>query len=224
MAKKAPRAPARRDAALSQERIVGAAIELLDEQGEEGLTFRALATRLATGSGAIYWHVTNKSELLVVATNAVVARTLSDRLPSSSPRKAIRDVAVCVFEIVDAHPWLGAQLWRAPSPTAMLQIFERIGRQVQALGVRGSAQFTSVSALVSYILGVSVQNAESRRTFEPSADRAEFLAKEATRWKELDPEEYSFTRSVATQLRKHDDRTEFLAGIDLILAGIGASK
>jgi len=40
----------------------------------------------------------------------------------------------------------------------------------------------------------------------------------------LDPEEYSFTRSVATQLRKHDDRTEFLAGIELILAGIGASK
>jgi hypothetical protein len=34
---------------------------------------------------------------------------------------------------------------------------------------------------------------------------------------------YPFTRSVAAQLRAHDDREEFLAGIDLILAGITAS-
>jgi hypothetical protein len=41
--------------------------------------------------------------------------------------------------------------------------------------------------------------------------------------KELDAHEYPFTRNVAAQLREHDDRAEFLAGIDLILAGIAAS-
>jgi hypothetical protein len=39
----------------------------------------------------------------------------------------------------------------------------------------------------------------------------------------LDPREYAFTRTVAGQLRVHDDRAEFLAGIDLILAGVMAS-
>ena len=29
---------------------------------------------------------------------------------------------------------------------------------------------------------------------------------------------------VATQLREHDDREQFLAGIDLILAGIGTVR
>jgi hypothetical protein len=39
-------------------------------------------------------------------------------------------------------------------------------------------------------------------------------------WSQLDPGEYPFTRSVTGQLRAHDDRMDFLAGIDLILGGL----
>lgn len=220
---KAKRAPERREDGLSRERIVDTAIELLDTQGEDGLTFRALATRLSTGPGAIYWHITNKSELLVAATDAVVARALTGVSAHSTPNRAIRNIAVNVFEAVDAHPWMGAQLAWNPQPTAMLQIFERIGRQLQALGVRGRAQFTAATVLVSYIIGESRENAANGRAYEPPPDRAEFLETVAAAWKALDPHEYPFTRNVADQLRAHDDRAEFLAGIDLILAGIGAS-
>ncbi|HEY0255414.1 MAG TPA: TetR family transcriptional regulator, partial [Kofleriaceae bacterium] len=73
----AKRKPERREDALSRDRIVDAAIELLDEAGETGLTFRALAARLATGPGAIYWHVADKTALLVAACDAIVARTMT---------------------------------------------------------------------------------------------------------------------------------------------------
>lgn len=221
---KSSRGPERRDEALSRDRIVDAAIALLDSEGEAGLTFRALAARLATGAGAIYWHIANKRELLVAASDAVVARAMAGVAAHATPRKTLRGIAMGVFEAIDAHPWVAAQLSRAPWQTAMLQIFERIGRQVQALGVPDGAQFTAASALVSYILGVSEQNAANGRMFEPAVDRADFLAAESARWKELDAHEYPFTRKVATQLRKHDDRAEFLAGIDLILAGIARSR
>jgi AcrR family transcriptional regulator len=211
------------DEALSRERIVGAAIELLDAAGEKGLTFRALATRLATGPGAIYWHIANKSELLVAACDSVVTRALGEAL-AGTPQEAIRRVAVVVFEVIDAHPWVGPQLSRVPWETAMLQIFERIGRHIQALGVAHGAQFTSASALSSYIIGVSVQNAANGRVFEPPVDRADFLEAVSARWEKLDAHEYPFTRNVAAaQLRDHDDLAEFLAGIELILAGITAS-
>jgi hypothetical protein len=42
----------------------------------------------------------------------------------------------------------------------------------------------------------------------------------AAQWAQLDPAEYPFVLQVATQLPEHDDREQFLAGIDLILAGI----
>lgn len=221
---KATRSAERREEPLSHERIVDAAIELLDDEGENGLTFRALATRLSTGPGAIYWHIASKSELLVAASDVVVARAIGEGKSRGKPRQAIRALAVSVFALIDAHPWVGAQLTRAPWETAMLQIFERIGRQVQAMGVRGGARFTSASAILSYIIGVSVQNAVNGRLLEPPVDRADVLETVATRWKQLDAREYPFTRKVAAQLRAHDDTAELLAGIDLILAGVAASR
>ena len=147
----------RRDDALSRDRIVEAAIALLDAQGEDGLTFRALATRLATGAGAI---------------------------------------------------------------------FESTGRAVEALGVSGHSRFTATATLVSYIIGVSVQNSAAsqfaQRELAPTTNRADFLEATAERWKQLDATEYPFTRKVAAELPGHDDRKEYLAGIDMILRGISA--
>lgn len=221
---KASRSPEKREEALSRERIVGAAIELLDREGEQGLTFRALASHLATGAGAIYWHIANKTELLVAATDEIVVRALDEAPGSVTPSNAIRRIALGVFDAVDAHPWIGAQLSRSPWEAATMQIFERIGRQIQALGARRNAQFTAAFALVSYIIGVSVQNAAQGRAVEPGTDRATYLAAESARWKALDAQEYPFVRSLAPQLAKHDDRAEFRAGIDLFLAGITGAR
>jgi len=50
--------------ALSKERIVAAALAVLDEGGLDGLTLRAVATRLGVQAPALYWHVKNKQDLL----------------------------------------------------------------------------------------------------------------------------------------------------------------
>ena len=51
-------------------------------------------------------------------------------------------------------------------------------------------------------------------------DRSAFLATVAARFAQLDPAKFPFVRQAATQLGEHDDREQFLAGIDLILTGI----
>ncbi len=76
----------RRADALSKERIVEAAIEILDAEGEGALTFRALATRLATGSGAIYWRVVDKQDLLGAATDHIIAGAVAKAERGSKPR------------------------------------------------------------------------------------------------------------------------------------------
>jgi AcrR family transcriptional regulator len=218
------RRPERREKPLSRERIVEAAIELLDTAGEGGLTFRALAERLTTGPGAIYWHVTGKDELLSAATDAVVADTTTADTADTTPQEAIRTLALGVFDAIDAHPWVGTQLARTPERSPMLRVFEHLGRQVQALGVPHTAQFTAASALLNYVLGVGGQNAANARGHETGATRTELLTNVSAVWASLDPDEYAFTRNVADQLRDHDDRAEFLAGIDLILTGISALR
>lgn len=223
MATKSRRTDRRTDA-LSKERIVGAAIEILDTEGENALTFRALTARLATGSGAIYYHVANKGDLLAATTNSVIARAMTEVVSVAEPREAIRAIALGVFDAIDAHPWVGAQLSREPWHSAMLQIFESVGEQLQALGVPGRAQFDCASALVNYILGLAGQYAAGARLQAPETDRSAFLAVFAAEWAQLAPAEYPFMRQVATQLRDHDDREQFLAGIDLILTGIASVR
>jgi hypothetical protein len=80
---------------------------------------------------------------------------------------------------------------------------------------------------VSYILGVGSQNAANAvtaRAHLSDTNRAEFLAAMAAAWAALDADAYAFTRAMAGPLRDHDDRAEFLAGIDLIVAGIAAPR
>jgi AcrR family transcriptional regulator len=219
MATKAKRAERRTDP-LSKERIVAAAIEILDADGESALTFRALAARLATGSGAIYWHVASKNDLLTAATDDVITRVMTEVTSGAEPPETIRAIALGVFDAIDAHPWVGTQLSREPWQPAILQILEGAGGQLQALGIPERAQFDCASALVNYLLGLAGQYAAGARLLPRETDRTAFLATVAAQWAQLDPAQYPFVHQVATQLPGHDDREQFLAGIDLILAGI----
>jgi hypothetical protein len=119
---------------------------------------------------------------------------------------------------------VGTQLSREPWQPAILQILEGVGGQLQALGVPGRAQFDCASALVNYILGLAGQYAAGARLIPRDTDRTAFLATVAAQWAQLDPAEYPFVHQVATQLPGHDDREQFLAGINLILTGITTAR
>jgi len=216
---------ARRDDSLSRERIIDAAIAILDQHGERGLTFQVLSAHLTTGPGAIYGHIANKADLLTAACDAIVARAVADaaNAPGATPQAAIRTLALAIFDAMDAHPWAGAALIQAGGKMPVVRILESVGRQLGALGVPEAARWAGVCALVNYILGVSGQNAaNAQRARTEGADRGAFLAAVSAEWSQLDAVQFAFTRSVAGQLLAHDDRDDFLAGVDLLLRGLAA--
>jgi AcrR family transcriptional regulator len=220
MATKSQRAP-RRTEALSRDVIIKAATEMLDAGGEDALTLRALTVRLTTGYGAIYHHLADRNDLLAAATDHVIAGIVTDLVADAEPRQALRAVALGLFDAIVAHPWVGAQLTREPLRPALLDIYESVSQQLQALDVPQQALSDSGGVLVNYILGVAGQNAANARALANSKlDRSTFLATVAEQWARLDPARYPSLRRAGTQLREHDDREQFLAGIDLILAGI----
>ena len=222
MTEKLPRR-ARRDDALSRERIIDAAISLLDSGGEAALTFRALSERLATGPGAIYGHIADKHDLLVAACDAVVSRTVELGMTGVAPRAAIRAVALALFDAMDAHPWIGSALTWTAGQLTMVRVIECIGQQLRALGVPPQKHWATVSALLNFILGVGGQNAANAQAARTrGADRGDVLGAVADAWSALDAAQYPFVRSVAVQMRAHDDRADFLFGIDLILQGVSA--
>ena len=220
MTEKSPRRP-RRDDALSRERIIAASIELLDSGGEAALTFRALSDKLATGPGAIYGHIANKHDLLAAACDAIVSRTVDLGAAGAAPAQTVRTVALAMFDAMDDHPWIGAALTWTAGQLTMVRIIECLGQQVRALGVAPEKHWATLSALLNFILGVGGQNAANAQAARArGAERAEVLGAVADHWSQLDAQAYPFVRSVAAQMSAHDDRADFLVGIDLILQGM----
>lgn len=215
----------RRQDSLTRQRVVDASIAILDEDGEKGLTFQVLAKRLQTGAGAIYWHVENKSDLIVAACDAVIVNVIEASSASRTPDEEIRALSLALFDAMDARPWVGSALTQAPGSMPTLRILDYLGRQVRALGVRGEDEWTVVAAILSYVLGVGAQNAANADTARiRHLERTTFLEEMAGQWKALDPVAFPFVQSVAAKMPGHDDRADFLTGIDLLLEGIAVRK
>ena len=64
--------------------IVSAAIEVLDENGLDGLSLRAIAARLGVQQPALYHHVASKADLLAAVGDEVLDRGT----PTASRRTA----------------------------------------------------------------------------------------------------------------------------------------
>lgn len=95
---------------------------------------------------------------------------------------------------------------------------------VTGLDAPASSWFTATSALMHYVLGAAGQNAanhERAGSLGPGIDRGTSIEIVTQAWQQLSPEDCPFTRAVANQGLEHDYRAQFLAGIDLIIAGVG---
>jgi AcrR family transcriptional regulator len=93
-------------AGLTKAAIVQAALGLLDEAGMDGLTVRALASRLGVQAPALYWHVRSKQALLdEMATQ--IWRQIGDvmaGLPADLPwREVLRTYAATVRQELLGH-------------------------------------------------------------------------------------------------------------------------
>lgn len=226
----------RRRASHSMESVLTEAVALLDESGEQALTFRALADRLGGGVASIYWYVASKDELLDRASDYVLGDVLadaagtlsrsvrrSDRGPVDAPLGDLRAIAVTLFDAIVERPWLAAYLMRdiAVQPNAM-RLYELMGRQLLRLPITPREAFNAVSAVIGFAVGTAADLGQ--KTPEPvmsgEMGRDEYLARYADQWRALDPDEFPFVHHIVDEFARHDDAEQFRAGLDLLLAGL----
>ena len=57
---------------LTRERITEAALAILAEYGLADVSMRRVATSLSVAPGALYWHISNKQELIATMAEEIV--------------------------------------------------------------------------------------------------------------------------------------------------------
>lgn len=219
-------APARRRASHSLETVVEAAVALLDEDGEAALTFRALAARLGGGVGSIYWYVDGKDELLERAADHVMGEVLAATdglMDGPDPIETMRQLSVALYDEMLRRPWLSVFLMRNTGvQTNTLRMFDRLGQQAMRLDLTPKQQMEATMTLLGYVVGLAIDMAQPppQEFVDSGLAPDEFLRMYADRWRALDPEEFPFLQRTADEFEKHDDSEVFLAGLDLLLAGL----
>ena len=201
------------------------AVALLDEAGDSALTFRALAARLGGGVASIYWYVSSKDELLDRAADFVMDQVLdaTDDIESDDPIDDLRSTAIALFESVADRPWLGAYFMRnTDTQPNSLRYYERVGQHVLRLGLDPLATFHAASAVIGYVIGIAADLGQQPpdEIVDGSTSREEYFARTVAEWNELDPDEWPFLHAIVDVFENHDDTDQFVAGLDLLLAGL----
>jgi len=208
------------------EAVLTAAVALLDEAGQSALTFRALASRLGTGVGTIYWYVSNKDELFDRATDHAVGGILTaveELQESDDPIADLRAMAVVLFDAMMDRPWLAAYFMRNTDVQGhSLRLYDKLGRQTLRLDLTPRQRFHAVSAITGVVVGTAADlGAElPQELLDGDVDRVEYLSRYAETWRSLDAADFPFVHEIADEFAEHDDREQFLAALDLTLAGL----
>ncbi len=180
---------------LTSVRIVDAALELLDEEGLEGLNMRALGERLGSAATAVYWHVGSKENLVALAGDRAWHEIQLPDPNAMGWRKAAESMATELFAMLGRHPWLvqafGAFVVFGPGKARFddhgLAVYEAAGFTPARASQAATSVFTFV---VGNALGPAASSSfqrklerdpEAKERFRESMAKAEEVAKEFPR-------------------------------------------
>src|SRR6478736_4005895 len=141
--------------ALSRERILGAALELVDEQGIDALSMRKLGQSLGYEAMSLYNHVANKDDLLNGILDLVLAEMEPPDPDGGLPR--IRASAISAHEALKRHPWAATMLMSAAGiRPARIQYMEALLASLRGAGLSAENTYHAYHVLDAHIIGFSL--------------------------------------------------------------------
>jgi AcrR family transcriptional regulator len=136
---------------LSRERIVDAAIRIIDRDGIEGLSMRALGRECEVEAMSLYRYVANKDELLDAVQEGIVAQM---QLATQRSWLDTLEAAAREFRRVLAeHPRAIALFVRPAATAGALAALEQVWRVLVKAGFSELDALRAFQALLAFIVG-----------------------------------------------------------------------
>lgn len=113
-----PRGRPARGQGVARDDILDAALALLSEDGDAGLTMRALAARLGVTPMSLYHHVRDRAGLLQALSDRVYGGVLQGVEEAADAGIALRTLLTRYYDLVVAHPRLTLAIFAEPAAFA----------------------------------------------------------------------------------------------------------
>jgi len=213
---------ARRARGLSRERIVAAAIELVEADGLGALSMARLAERLGCGTMSLYRHVANKDDLIDAMVDVVFSE-IGVPPGGGDWKSAMRRRAIAVRDALSRHRWAVGLMEsrRRPGPANLRHHDSVIGR-LRAAGFSIEMTAHAYSLLDSYIYGFALTKMNL-----PFETREEVAGVAETMLEPFPVNEYpNLVEFIGEHVMKpgYDYGDEFEYGLELILDGLELAR
>lgn len=210
-----PRAKGGRPPRLTVAAIIAAADRILAAEGPEKLSMRRLASELDSAPMALYHHVRDKDQLLLLVLEKHAEQISRPELPAD-PSERLTAVALLLYELLAERAWIVEVLTTGDlfAPAALWFVDEMIGAAVDA-GCTPEQGVAVYRAIWSYIVGsliIQVNSARRRERAAPVYDDAAVA--------ELATGRYPHIAAVADRWTELGTRDTHRAGLPAIVAGL----
>ena len=207
---------------LTRERVLAAALAIVDRDGLDGLSMRKVARALGAGAMSLYHHVADKETLLDELVDLVFAE-ISLPPDDADWRAAMRQRMRSAEDVLRRHPWAIALMESRARPgpanlrqrEAMLALLRRAGFSVVAAT---HAQWVLDSYLYGYALQLATLPFEGAEGLAEMADEV-FLP-------QLDADAHPYLTEAAHALTAagYDPALEFDVGLEVVLDAVAALR
>lgn len=205
--------PSTRRDPLTRDRVLRAAVDLVDREGVEALSMRRLGLQLGVEAMSLYRYVPSKADLLDGIHETILAEVV---VPPAGRewKKTARRYARAFRSALVAHPNALALFATRPAVTsASLRHVEGGFALLRSAGFDISDAVSAFQVLVSFVVGHSLASHAPARDDERSP----------LDYGELEPSQFPALVQAASVLGNRDLDKEFEFGLDVVLEGL-ASK
>lgn len=192
---------------LTVDGITTAAVALLEERGQDGLTMAALARRLDVAPSALYNHVADKQDVLRAVQDHVNARIDCSSFENLPWDEALGAWARSYRDAYARHPALVPVIAITPVRSAphTVAMYERVTAGLHAAGWPAHLLTNVVVAVESFVLGSALDTQAPEDIFDPGD-----LAESAP----------AFTAANRARPAGDTARDAFDLGLEALLAGL----
>jgi AcrR family transcriptional regulator len=201
--------------ALTRDRIVQAAVELIERDGAAALSMRAVAARLGVAVMSLYNHVPNKAALLEGVAGHVVAAMDFEGDPGADWKGRARDLVRAFRKVAHDYPRCMTIVFTHEVGTVeAARPAERALALADEAGFDGPTSVRIMRALMAYALGAQIRDIGGARWLH-QVGRSETYAR-------LDPERFPHVTAMAADLVRQEPDADFEFGLDLLIRAVDA--
>ncbi|MEV6981477.1 TetR/AcrR family transcriptional regulator C-terminal domain-containing protein [Sphaerisporangium sp. NPDC051017] len=216
---------------LTHQDVVDAALKLIDSDGLENFTMRALAKTMGVYPTALYYHVGSKAQLLAAVATRVFDEVVLPDEHRLGWERWLTEVAELCRKAMHRHPEIAQMAGnQMVVSTTCMPMVERIVGVLERTGFVGPDLVHAYNALLGFILGWTALELSA----EPSGVESDWKSELSQELRGLDPNAYpALNRNMAglennafmaryDSGRTHPMDDSFQASMRILLAGLRA--